>query len=162
MSRRRHGLSIVEVLLAFAVLGVLGLAVQSSMIQTVQGLQVDRESEMKRHVVLDLLERFCHPYTDIDSLFPAGATGTSTKEVTVEEALALIAMPDEEAAVSAQILKNAQITGFSLVWSKGLRVADGDPERAIRLDRLVVKPVQTGQGPGAQVTSFRVFAVRGN
>lgn len=159
--RARRGLSLVEVMIALAVLGVLGIAVQSAMIQTVAGLSVDRESELKRHVVLDLLERFCHPYSDIDSLFPPGTTGTATKQITVEEALALTALPDEESAVASQILKSASISGFSLIWSKALTVAAGDPERALRLDRLVVKPVQVSQGPGATIASFRMFAVRG-
>lgn len=72
-------------------------------------------------------KRFCHPYSDIDSLFPPGTTGTATKQITVEEALALTALPDEESAVASQILKSASISGFSLIWSKALTVAAGIP-----------------------------------
>lgn len=157
----RSALSLVEVLIAVAVLAVLGLAVQTTMVQTLRGIEVDRESEMKRHVVRDLLERFCHPYSDIDSLFPPNTT-VGNRQLTVDEALGFLGMPDAERDLTAKILRNAEVIGFSMTWHRALAAGMGDPERALRLDRLVVKPVQLGNRPGATISSFRVFAIRGN
>lgn len=157
----RSALTLVEVLIAVAVLAVLGMAVQTTMVQTLRGIAVDRESEMKRHVVQDLLERFCHPYSDIDSLFPPNTT-VGNRQLTVDQALALIGMPAPERDLTAQILKSAEVIGFSLTWHRQLAAGMGDPDRALRLDRLVVKPVQLGNRPGATISSFRVFAIRGN
>lgn len=158
----RAGLTFVEILLSIVVIALLGVAIQTTMVSTVHGVQVDRDSEIRRHVTLDLLERFCHPYSDVDSLFPAGGTNPHTRELSVDEAVSMLGMRPEEGQLTRKLLEVGGVTGFSLVWHRGVAVAPGDPAQALRLDRLWVRPVTSSAAPGAVVNSFRVFAVRGS
>lgn len=162
---RRRALSLIEVLLALAIIASLGVAIQSLMVGTVSGIGVDRLSEVKRHMVLDLLERFCHPYSDIEAVVaggqPVAAGAPLTRVLTVDQAIAVVALPDRHAPVTRAVLTAGEVTGFTLVWTKGASVGKGNPEKALRLDTLWVFPVNARPTRGAQVSSFRIFAVRG-
>jgi hypothetical protein len=157
---RRHGLSLAEILIATLVLAGLGVAIQSLMVSTLQGVQVDRVSEVKRNITLDLLERFAHPYSTVDELFVRSVGSPATREMSVAEAITTIGMTPEDAAVAKAILATGKVTGFMLVWHRGVANSAPGSGRTLRLDRLWCHPVEA-EGRGARVNSFRVFHVRG-
>jgi hypothetical protein len=161
IQRSRRAVTFVEVLIAFLVIAGLGVTVQGLMVSTIQGIQIDRASEVKRNMTLDLLERFCTPYSDLFSIFPATITFPATREISVDEAITLTQIPAAEAAVVKTILQTAGINSFSLTWQKRLDAGSGDDSSALRLDQLFVRPVETKNTPGARLNSFRVFYVRG-
>jgi hypothetical protein len=157
-----------EVLIAVLVLAILGVSIQSTMVGTLQGVQIDRASEVKRRVCLDLLERFCHPYSDIESLFavppqapPDGGPTKFTRELTVDETLKVIAMPGREATSVKQTLQIGNVRGFNLVWTRGLRVEQAGSPATLRLDRLWCHAVIPRPQPGVTSDAFRMFCLRG-
>lgn len=163
----RAGVSFMEILIAMLVIAGLGVTIQGMMVSTVQGIGFDRATEAKRQLALDLLERFAHPHTDIEALFtPPGGTPramkeTHTRELTLEECITLVAMPEKQAKVVTEILRANHFIGFTLAWTKGMEVGKGDADFALRSDLLWVFPRQTRNVRGALVSSFRVFAARG-
>jgi hypothetical protein len=160
--RSRRAVTMIEVLIAFLVIAGLGVTVQGLMVSTIQGIQIDRASEVKRNMTLDLLEKFCHPYTSLTSLFGEKPTFPATREIPVDKAIEAVGLPVEEGKVVKAILETAGVYSFSLTWQKGLEVGPGSPASALRLDQLFVRPVETKTGPGARLNSFRVFYVRSN
>lgn len=168
-ARGRRGLSLIDALMAALVLGVLGLTVQSLMVSTLRGVRVDRLTEAKRHVVLDYLEWLCHPYSPIASIVPpptaeTGPLPTSgdqlpplTRELTVDEAVDRLAIPEKEAEVMKQILKSGHVQGFTLTWTRRIKPGAGDPSRTWRLDRLTVSTKVTREHQGPLIDSFRIF-----
>lgn len=160
-------MSLVEVLIAVLVLATLGVAIQSTMVGTLQGIQIDRATEVKRHVCLDLLERFATPYSDVESLFARGDVAkidgkvAVSRSVTVDEALAMIAVSGPEAAAIKQTLQTAGVTAFTLAWNKGLQAEGSDAPAALRMDKLWCFPVTARTQPGGSGAGFRLFCLRG-
>jgi hypothetical protein len=157
MSRR--AISLVEVLVAVAVMAVLGFSIHDTMFATLRGVQVDRVSEARRQLTLDLLERFAHPYSDIALLFAKDVASPAVRELSVDEALRMVAIPDAERALVKSTLASGAVKGFSLVWHRGLAIGEGQSHR-LRRDRLWVHTVFTKVQSGPQLASFRVFYVR--
>mgnify|MGYP001600815030 CR=1 FL=1 len=160
-SLRAGGFSLVEVLIAAAVLALVGVFIQGTMVQTLRGVQIDRLTEAKRQLTLDLLERFCHPYSSIGSLYPPGNEPVKTRTLTVEQAMDAVAMPDEHRVLMKSILETGYVTGFNLVWERAKAKGIGDPNRALALNILWVFPVVSKAHPGPRVDSFRAFYIRG-
>jgi prepilin-type N-terminal cleavage/methylation domain-containing protein len=163
----RCGVTFIEILVAMAILAGLGITIQSLMVTTVQGIGIDKVTEAKRQMVLDLLERFGHPYSDIEALFkrpgsaPVVAGKAAFATLTLDEAIALIAIPDKQAAITKATLVAGGTTGFTVSWTKAVEPGAGDPDLALRLDELWVFPVQSADVRGSFVSSFRVFSTRG-
>jgi prepilin-type N-terminal cleavage/methylation domain-containing protein len=155
----RHGFSLIEVLVASLILAGVGLAVYDTLIASTRGIAVDRATEAKRRLVLDLLERFCHPYSDVELFFARGAPSPATRQLTVDEVLELVALPAQDRPLLKQILATASVSGFTLAWTRGLAVGTGKRD-ALRLDKLWVYPVTTKAERGPVVDSFRMFYVR--
>lgn len=160
MLRIRRALSLAEVMIATAVLACLGVAIQTLMVNTLRGVQVDRVSEVKRNITLDLLERYSHPHSSISTLFPENAPVPATRVLTVDEVAKKIELSEVEARVAKAILASGQVTGFQLVWHRGVATSLPGSGRSLRLDRLWCYPVDNAPR-GARVNSFRVFHVRG-
>lgn len=160
MRRSLGAVTFVEVLIAFLVIAGLGVTVQGLMVSTIQGIQIDRASEMKRNLTLDLLEKFCHPYTDLFSIFGENPTFPAIREIPIDKAIDFVGLPVPEGKIVKAILETAGVYSFLLTWQKGLEVGPGSPASALRLDQLFVRPVETKGGPGARLNSFRVFYVR--
>lgn len=112
-------------------------------------------------MTLDLLERFCHPYSSIASLYPAGSEPVKTRTLTVDEAMTAVAMPDEHRPIMKSILETGSVTGFNLVWERAKSKGLGDPSRALALNVLWVFPVISKNHPGPRVDAFRAFYLRG-
>jgi prepilin-type N-terminal cleavage/methylation domain-containing protein len=155
----RRAFTIVEVLVATVILSGVGLLVYDTLIASTRGIGIDRVTEAKRRLTLDLLERFCHPYSDIELVYPANAPSPAVRQLTLDEALDFVAVPKPSRPVLKQTLANGSVIGFTLAWSRGLVVGRGKSE-ALRLDKLWVHPVMTKQAPGPAVDSFRMFYVR--
>jgi type II secretory pathway pseudopilin PulG len=160
-SRTLRAFSLVEVLVAALVMAALGFSVYDAMVSTTRGIQVDRASEARRQITLDLLERFAQPYSDVHYLFPRGDAprGPVTRELDLDQAMDAVAIPTADRPLLKSILSSGSIRGFTVVWSRGLTVGGGDKLR-LRKDRIWIHPVFTRVVPGAQSGSFRVFAVR--
>lgn len=157
--RRRGGISLVEVMVAVAVMAVLGFSVYDTMFSTVRGVQVDRVTQARRQIVLDLLERFAQSYSDIAYFFPENAPSPATRELSVDEALRIVSVGESERPLVKSILESGAVKGFNLVWHRGLAIGEGESAR-LRKDRLWVYTVFTTRASGPQTASFRVFAVR--
>jgi hypothetical protein len=158
MSRR--ALSLVEVIIATLVLAGLGLAIYETVISSTRGLAADRLTEAKRNLVLDLLERFCQPYTDIPALF-AGRSPPYVRQLTIDEVFDIVRMPTAERPTLKAILAAGKVEGFSLAWTPRLEAGRGTTAEALRLDALWCAPVVAGDSPGARVECFRIFQARG-
>jgi len=158
---RRSGMSLVEVLVAALVMAALGFSLHDAMVSTTRGIQVDRATEARRQLTLDLLERFAQPYSDVQYLFPrtGGAPGPVTRELGIDEAMDLVAVPAADRPLLKEVLTAGSIRGFTVLWHRGLTVGSGAKHR-LRKDRIWIYPVFTRAVPGAQIGSFRVFAVR--
>lgn len=160
-------MSLVEVLIAVLVLATLGVAIQSTMVGTLQGIQIDRATEVKRHVCLDLLERFATPYSDIESVFERSEVAkvdgrvALARSLTIDEALTMIAVSGPEAAAIKQTLQTAGVTAFTLAWNKGLQAEAPDAPSALRMDKLWCFPVTARAAPGGSGAGFRLFCLRG-
>lgn len=157
----RHAVSLVEVLVAATLLGLMAVALYATGAATVKSASVDRASEARRHLVHDLLERYGHSASDVQSLFPPGATPPCARTLSVEDALRVVALPGKAAQQIKTTLAAAGITGFHFEWSPAVRTAPGRPEAALRLDRLLCVAESPGGTPGANTASFRLFMVRG-
>lgn len=155
----RRGISLVEVMVAVAVMAVLGFSVYDTMFSTVRGVQVDRVTQARRQIVLDLLERFAQPYSDIAYFFPENAPSPATRELSVDEAMTAVGIAQTERSILKSILESGSVKGFNLVWHRGLAIGEGESAR-LRKDRLWVYTVFTARVSGPQTASFRVFAVR--
>lgn len=160
-SRPVGGFSLVEVLIAAVVLAVVGVFIQGTMVQTLRGVGIDRLTEAKRQMTLDLLERFCHPYSSIASLYQPGNQPVKTRALTLDESMDAVAMPDEHRKLMKGILESGGVTGFNLVWERAKSKGAGDPARAIFLNVLWVFPIVSQKTPGTRVDSFRAFYIRG-
>ncbi|MBI4862637.1 MAG: prepilin-type N-terminal cleavage/methylation domain-containing protein [Candidatus Riflebacteria bacterium] len=162
-----RGVSLVEVLVAVAVLAVLVLTIYSTVVSSIRGISMDRLGEAQRHLSQDLLERFCHPYTDVAGLFPEPAANVqaplvSTRTLTVDEAIAIAVVPQAHVSTLKAVLEAGKVSGFTLSWTRGLKLGAGDPARAMRMDKLWCFPVVAGDCAGPQVGAFRMFYVRGS
>jgi len=155
----RTALSLAEVLIATLVLAGLGVAVQTLMVSTLKGVQVDRVSEVKRNITLDLLERFAHPESSVATLFPPDAPVPASRELSFDEVADKLGFSESEAQTARAILAAGKVTGFKLVWHRGVSVSLPGSGRSMRLDRLWCQPIEA-EGRGAHVSSFRVFHVR--
>lgn len=158
-TRRACGQSLVEVLVAVLVMGVLGFSLYDAMFATVRGVQVDRVNELRRQLTLDLLERFGQPYSDIEWLFSKGTPSPATKQLDLDTAMKMVAIPETERPVIKSILASASVLGFTIVWHRGLTVGSGEKNR-LRKDRIWVHTVYGTAQPAARIDSFRVFCVR--
>jgi hypothetical protein len=159
MRTRARGVSLVEVLVATLVMAGLGVSIYDTMISTSRGIQVDRVAEAKRYLTLDLLERFCHPYSDLGYLYPKGTPSPAVKQITIEDAMTLVGVATEDRAQLKQTLETGSVTGFTLVWHRGLAQGLGT-SNVLRKDRLWVHCVTSKQLPGPKTDTFRVFTVR--
>ena len=154
------GVSLVEVCLAAVVLAVAGVAIQGTMVSTLRGIEVDRAQDVVRNLTLDLLERFCHPYSDVEAVFPAQSATSSLHEINVDEALEIVAVPEADRPRLRALIAQAGLDGFSLVLERGLLPGAGDPARAGRLHLLWVRPRTIDLSQHA-AGAFRVFSLRG-
>lgn len=161
MTRSTRGVSLVEVLVALLIIACLGVTIQSLMVSTISGIGIDRASEVKRNMVLDLLERFCHPYSDLEVLFPKNSPPVATREISIDDAIRIVQIPEKEAAVVKAILTADGIVAFSLTWTRGFTTGSGAAGKALRLDLLWCKPVQQNPAAGSMMNTFRIFYVRG-
>ena len=157
----RRGFSLVEVLLSVAVLSVLAAAIYGTMMASLRGIGVDRLTEAKRHLTLDLLEVLCQPYSALPALIKDPDANAATLSLSIDDALALVGMPDDDRPRLKAIFATGQVTGFTLVWSRTLAHGDGDAAAALRLNKLWVHPILSGGQPGPAVDSFRIFYTRG-
>ena len=158
---RPRAFTLVEVLIATLILAGLGLTIYEMAITSTRGVSTDRLAETERGLVQDLLERFCQPYTDIASLFPEEPKGARTRTLTLDEAIALVGVPEAEAPTLKNILVAGKVEGFTVLWQPRISQGSGTTADALRLDSLTVSPYISGDSPGPRIESFRVFAVRG-
>lgn len=163
MMRRLAAFSLVEVLIATLVLAVLGLAIYESAISSTRGVATDRLTEATRGICMDLLERFCQPYTDLPALFPPPrAKGPPfQRELSLDETFAIVGIPDKQVPVLRSILTSGKVEGFTLSWQPRVDKGRGATPSALRLDLLAITPKVPGDSPGHRVESFRFFAARG-
>lgn len=161
MSAIRIGMGLLEAVLALFVLSVVGLAIHSGLLSTVRRVQTDRSTEAARNLTLDLLERFCQPYTDVDSLFGPEVTTGGTRRLTLEEALALVGTSRPEVTTHIKALAQGRVSGVDLIWRRGTAAHWADPDSALRLDTLEVRPAYDRPRDGPWVGGFRAFWVRG-
>ena len=152
-------MSLVEVLVATLIVSGLAIGVYDSLIASNRALSVDRVSEVKRRMSLDLIERFAHPYSDIELVFPKSVKTPAVKQLTIDEAMELVAVPAESRMLLKAILSGGHVVGFTLAWSRGLVIGAGKSDQ-LRLDKLWVHPVVNEATPGASGASFRMFYVR--
>jgi prepilin-type N-terminal cleavage/methylation domain-containing protein len=157
MSRR--GLSLVEVLITSVVLATVGVAIYQVLSQTTRGVTTDRLTEAKRHLVLDLLERFSQPYTDLPALF-AGQKSPS-RLLTLDETFQVLSIPPTEIPALKAILETGKVHGFTLTWTPRQKSGRGNADLALRLDALWCAPVVSGDSPGPRTESFRLSFGRG-
>lgn len=157
---KRAGFSLVEVLLAVLILGSTGAAVYELLISSTRGVAIDRLTEAKRHLICDLLERFCQPYSQVPALF-AGKGPPYVRQLSLDETFQTVAMPEEDAHELRAILTAGKVEGFSLAWTPRLEAGRGNSAAALRLDGLWCAAVTAGDSPGPRVEAFRVFAARG-
>jgi len=165
----RRGFSLVEIMLAVLVLAVLGLTIQGAMVSTLKGVRVDRLTEAKRHVALDLLEMLCQPYSPIGSLVAVPDSDPSplptdglplaplTRELTVDETIQVLGIPADEGEILKKTLEAGYVRGFTLTWIRRIKPGAGDPRRTHRLDTLWVAIQVTQEHRGPRIDSFRVF-----
>ena len=156
----RRGFSLIEGLLSILILAVTGLGVYELLIQSTRGVAVDRLTEVKRHLILDLLERYCQPYSEVPALFH-GKPPPYLRQLSLDEVFEIVAIPAAEAAELKATLVNGKDEGFSLAWTPRLEAGRGDVNGALRLDGLWCTAVVAGDSPGPRVQAFRVFAARG-
>lgn len=158
MSNRR-AISLIEVLVALLVMAGLGVSIYDTMFSTLRGVSVDRVSQARRQMTLDLLERFAQPYSDIAHFFRDTPRTHAELELSIDEAMKIVAIPDSERPLLKSILQSGSVHGFTLVWHRGLAIGEGETRR-LRKDRLWVHTVFTAAQKGPQISSFRVFYVR--
>lgn len=158
-----RGLTLIEVLIATLVIAGLGLAIYEGAILSTRGVGADRLKEVQRGLCMDLLERFCQPYTDVAGLYDrAKHKGPPfVRALSVDEVLETLAVDAKEAPAIKSILAAGKVDGFSLSWHPRIDAGRGPRTLALRLDALWVSPVLSGESPGARVEAFRVFAARG-
>lgn len=157
--KTRAGFSLVETLIATVVLAVLGLAIYEVLISSTRGVQTDRLTEAKRHIVLDLLELYSQPYSDITGVFHGQPT--KSRKLSLDETFSVLAIPEEERPVLKSILESGKVEGFTLSWTPSQKTGRGNPDLALRLDALWCTPVVTGDSPGPRTESFRIAFARG-
>ena len=155
----RKAFSLVETLIATAVLATLGLAVYEVLIQSTHGVTTDRLTEAKRHIVLDLLERFSQPYTDLPAMF--GDKPPFTRKLELDETFQVLHIPDADVPTLKAILVAGKVDGFTLSWTPRQKSGRGDKASALRLDTLWVTPSVAGDSPGPRTESFRISFARG-
>lgn len=156
----RRGVSLVEVLFAVIVFSLLSIAFYGTLVSSLRGIAADRLTEAKRFVTQDLLERFCHPYSDLPAFMPAGAP--SMRDVTLDEALAWTGVPAESARQAREILRVGGVTGFTLVWEKQIDDRTSFGPRSLHLHRLTCIPKITSRSAGPRVDAFRIWSMRGD
>lgn len=159
-SRARRAISLVEMLIASLVLATLGLAIYENLIQTTRGVNTDRLTEAKRHLTLDLLERFSQTYTDLPHLFQ-GEKAPYIKQLTIDQTFEVLGIQDPEARTLKAILVAGKVEGFTLTWTPRQASGRGNKAAALRLDALWVQAVVAGDSPGARIESFRLSCARG-
>lgn len=157
--KTRTGFSLVETLIATVVLAVLGLAIYEVLISSTRGVQTDRLTEAKRHIVLDLLELYSQPYSDITGVFHGQPN--KSRKLGLDETFAVLAIPEEERPALKAILEAGKVEGFTLSWTPSQKTGRGNPQLALRLDALWCTPVVTGDSPGPRTESFRIAFGRG-
>jgi hypothetical protein len=157
---RRSAISLVEMLIASLVLATLGLAIYENLIQTTRGVNTDRLTEAKRHIVLDLLERFSQTYTDLPHLFQ-DEKKPFRKKLTVDQAFEVLGIKDPEAKTLRDILTAGKVEGFTVSWTPRQASGRGNKAAALRLDALWVQAAVAGDSPGMRVESFRLSYARG-
>ena len=160
MRRMRRGISLVEMMIATLVLATLGLAIYENLVQTTRGVAADRLTEAKRHLVLDLLERYSQTYTELPALFQ-GEKKPYRKELTIDQTFDIVAIPEKERATLKAILTSGKVEGFTLSWEPRMVSGRGAKEAALRLDALWCLARTAGDSPGAKVESFRLSYARG-
>ena len=158
---RRPAFSLVETLIAALVLSTLGLAVYEVLIQSTHGVTTDRLTEAKRHLTLDLLERFCQPATDLPAMFDRSKDPPYIRTLTLDETFQVLSIPEKEIPPLKQILQSGKVEGFTLSWTPRQKSGRGNKELALRLDALWVTPVVSGDSPGPRTESFRLSFARG-
>lgn len=151
----------VETLIASLVMATLGLAVYEVLIQSTRGVSTDRLTEAKRHMVLDLLERLCQPYTDLPALFDRSKPPPYQRKLSLTEAFGLVRIPDAEVEALKATLESGKVEGFTLTWTPRQKTGRGSKSLALRLDALWVTPVVAGDSPGPRTESFRMSFARG-
>lgn len=159
----RRAFTLLEVLLATLVIAGLGLAIYEGAILSTRGIGTDRLKEIERGLCMDLLERFCQPYTDVAGLFDRATQKTPpfVRTLTVDETLELLAIEPKQVATMKSILVSGRIEGFTVTWHPRVDEARGPRPLALRLDALWVAPLVTGESPGMNTEAFRLFAARG-
>lgn len=159
----RRAFTLIEVLLATLVIAGLGLAIYEGAILSTRGVGTDRLKEIERGLSMDLLERFCQPYTDVAGLFDRAAQKTPPfiRTLTIDETLDVLAVDSEQAATMKSILVSGKIEGFTVTWHPRVDEARGPRPLALRLDALWVAALATGESPGMNTEAFRIFCARG-
>lgn len=147
-------------LIAALVLATLGLAIYDNLIQVTRGVTADRLTEAKRHIVLDMLERFSQTYTDLPAVFH-GQPQPYAKTFTLDQTFEAIAIPASERPTLKAILESGKVEGFTLTWTPRTQSGRGAKEAALRLDALFCLAVVAGDSPGSRVESFRLSFSRG-
>lgn len=155
----RRAISLVEMIIASLVLATLGLAIYENLAQATRGVAADRLTEAKRHLVLDVLERFSQTYTDLPAQFPPRPP--YRKELTIDETFELVAIPEAERPTLKAILTAGKVEGFTISWEPRMAAGRGVKELALRLDALSCLARVAGDSPGARIESFRLSFARG-
>jgi hypothetical protein len=127
-----RGASMVEVLLASAVLALVAASLYGTMTSSVRTAGVDRAHEARRQVLHDLLERFGHDSSDLASLWPPGPRPVYVRKLSVDEALAAIGCPPDRSPVLKASLAAGLVSAFTLAWSPGVRSGAGTTARSVR------------------------------
>src|SRR5204863_500699 len=76
----------------------------------------DGARQPTRGLCMDLLERFCQPYTDVPALFPGDKGQARTKTFPVDQVLELVAVPAKELPTMKAVLAAGKVEGFTMTW----------------------------------------------
>jgi hypothetical protein len=130
---------------------------------TARSTRAAPDSEVVRvaaQVALDVLERFCTPYSDISTLFPEGTSERATRTIGVRPLLEALGIDGRDAESLALALKRGGIDEFEIVWEPQLSKGAGK-EGFVRKGRLSCRAKAPAKEQPLYPAHFRVWVMRG-
>jgi hypothetical protein len=116
-------------------------------------------TRLEEQIALDFLERFGHPYSDVEVLFPEDTQTTARRRFTVGEMMSMLGILGATAADIERVLAAGGVGEFEIEWQPSIMRGYGN-QNVLRKDRLACRAVRTGEIPDGHGVFFRVFVRR--